>query len=210
MVAKMKTRFTVTAILLLTFVAAAAAQNRVKLFEQINITISDPVLIWNAVPWGSYKSAEVYLSCQSNVAPTSIVTGPNGGGFVVDNVLVINNRNACGGFCFWTTANPYNFIGQPVESAYAPVGPFNEDHIITGSGYYKFYLMDIGHTYGNTAIYLNTSCQITPIDVPPQDEEGGVICHRNNGTRGQRTITVGSDALPAHLAHGDTLGPCQE
>ena len=207
----MKTKITLTVILLLTLAAAAAAQNRIRLFDPINITASDPIAIWNAVPWGSYKSADVYLTCQSGQAPTSSITGPNGGGFVVDNVLVINNRNACGGFCFGVTAQPHFFIGQPVEAAYSTVGPFNEDHIITGSGLYNFYMLDIGQTYGNTAVYLNTSCHITPINVDAeQDTPSGVICHRNNGSRIQRTLTVDPGAVPAHLAHGDTLGPCQE
>lgn len=29
------------------------------------------------------------------------------------------------------------------------------------------------------------------------------ICHK-----GESTITVADEALPAHLAHGDTIGPC--
>ena len=33
------------------------------------------------------------------------------------------------------------------------------------------------------------------------------ICHRNNSP-GVKTLTVGVSAIPAHLAHGDTLGPC--
>ena len=35
------------------------------------------------------------------------------------------------------------------------------------------------------------------------------ICHRPPGNpENTQTITVGAPALPAHLAHGDTLGPC--
>jgi hypothetical protein len=35
---------------------------------------------------------------------------------------------------------------------------------------------------------------------------GGVtLCHR-----GMETITAGAGAVPAHLRHGDTLGPCPE
>jgi hypothetical protein len=35
------------------------------------------------------------------------------------------------------------------------------------------------------------------------------ICHRPPGNPGKRiTIVVAETALPAHLAHGDTLGPC--
>jgi len=33
------------------------------------------------------------------------------------------------------------------------------------------------------------------------------ICHRNNSP-GVKTLTVGAPAVAAHLAHGDTLGPC--
>jgi len=34
------------------------------------------------------------------------------------------------------------------------------------------------------------------------------ICHQ--GDEGPETITVAAPAIPAHLAHGDTLGPCVE
>jgi hypothetical protein len=36
-----------------------------------------------------------------------------------------------------------------------------------------------------------------------------VICHYPPGNPGNRhTIEVGQPAVPAHLAHGDILGPC--
>ena len=206
----MKTKFILTAILLLTVAASAAAQNRIRLFDPMNIALSDYVALANATPWGSYNSAEVYLSCPAGEQATSWLTGPNGGGFAVDNVLVINGRNACGGHCFTTFSDPMAFLGMPVESAYAPVGPFNVGSHITGSGPYKFNLIDIGYTNGATAVYLETSCSIIPVNVPDQGLENNVICHRNSGGRGSKTITVGGNAVEAHLAHGDTLGPCAE
>jgi choice-of-anchor C domain-containing protein len=36
------------------------------------------------------------------------------------------------------------------------------------------------------------------------------VCHRNNGKKGQKTLMVSPSAVPAHLAHGDTQGPCPE
>ena len=36
------------------------------------------------------------------------------------------------------------------------------------------------------------------------------ICHRNNGRKGQKTLYVSPSAVPAHMAHGDTAGPCEE
>ncbi len=36
------------------------------------------------------------------------------------------------------------------------------------------------------------------------------ICHIPPGNAGKpQTITVSANALPAHLAHGDFLGPCE-
>ena len=51
---------------------------------------------------------------------------------------------------------------------------------------------------------------------PTEDDDGppglGVemvtLCHKPDGVN-PRTITVASPAVPAHLGHGDTLGPCE-
>jgi len=219
----MKTKLTFTVILLITLAAGAAAQNRIKLFDPTNISFSDPIAMANALPWGSMKSAEVYLSCDGR--PTSSITGPNGGGFIVDNMLMINGGNACGGgWCFTTIATPTLFVGQPVEAAYGKVGPFDQRRLITGSGLYRFDVIDYGYTYGTTEVYLETTCQIVPVNVPPGDvppgdeppvnepnpptSETGVICHRNSGSSSPVTLSVAGSAVQSHLAHGDTLGPC--
>jgi len=41
---------------------------------------------------------------------------------------------------------------------------------------------------------------ITPVDTPIEVD----ICHK-----GKNTISVSSNAIPAHIAHGDTVGPCK-
>jgi hypothetical protein len=47
-------------------------------------------------------------------------------------------------------------------------------------------------------------------EVDDLDDEGKVtLCHTPPGNPdNKKTITVGESAVPAHLAHGDTLGPC--
>jgi hypothetical protein len=46
-------------------------------------------------------------------------------------------------------------------------------------------------------------------ELPPATVGKAVICHIPPGNSGNRhTIEVGQPAVSAHLAHGDTLGPC--
>lgn len=51
------------------------------------------------------------------------------------------------------------------------------------------------------------------LEVVATEEPGAkaTICHRPPGNPGnQRTLSVGSSAVPAHLGHGDTVGECGE
>jgi hypothetical protein len=213
----MKKRLIFLAIFTLSFAAVAAAQNRVRLFDPVAISVSDYNMIANASPWGAYRSVQVYLSCPSGRSD-SVISGPNGGDFIVDNALLINNEGICNGNCFTLTSDPTAFVGLPVENAYRGVAPVNVSRKIAGTGLYTFTLLDAGYSYGSTAVYLNTSCSIYPINTPtdpdptptPTTTPTGdtVICHRDNGNRGQTTLTVGGNAVASHLAHGDTVGPC--
>jgi len=50
-----------------------------------------------------------------------------------------------------------------------------------------------------------------PVTRDQGEQTGITICHCPPGNPGNcRTITINPAALPAHLAHGDTLGPCDE
>jgi hypothetical protein len=49
------------------------------------------------------------------------------------------------------------------------------------------------------------------------DDEGGdpgtggekaLVCHKPNNKKGGHTLSISSSAVPAHLGHGDTMGPC--
>ena len=219
----MNKKFILLVIFTLSFAAVASAQNRIRLFDPVAISASDYNMIANASPWGAYRSVQVYLSCPSGRSD-SVISGPNDGDFIVDNALTINNEGICDGNCFTLIGDPTAYLGQPVETAYRGMRPVNVSRKITATGLYTFTLLDAGYSYGNTAVYLNTSCSIYPINTPtdpdptptptptPTTTPTGdtVICHRDNGNRGSQTLTIGPSAIAAHLAHGDTLGACTQ
>ena len=42
----------------------------------------------------------------------------------------------------------------------------------------------------------------------PIEGEKVLVCHKPNSKKGGKTLSISSSAVPAHLGHGDTLGPC--
>ncbi len=44
---------------------------------------------------------------------------------------------------------------------------------------------------------------------PPLEGDKVMICHKPAHKKGGNTLSISASALPAHLAHGDTLGACQ-
>lgn len=204
----MKNKFISIAFILLAFVAATAAQNRIKLFDAQPISISDPNVIANQYPYGKYRSAEVYLSCPTGPALNATLTGPNGGGLIADNLLTLNYVDICDGNCFSSiSTDPMALAGMSVEAAYNPVAPIDISRAVRGGGPMTFNILDFGYTYGNSEIYLNTSCTIIPVSTGSTDV-ATTICHRDNGSRGGSTLSVSQNAIASHLAHGDTVGAC--
>jgi len=47
-----------------------------------------------------------------------------------------------------------------------------------------------------------------PTPAPSGEGEKVTLCHKVGGKGGGHTLTVSQSAVPAHLAHGDTLGAC--
>lgn len=194
----MRFQLSVLAVFILTFAVAGVSQNSMKLFDEVAIGAAD-----TSVPWWysyavSFRTTEVYLSCPNNRAE-AILTGPDGGNLIVDNFLAMNGDNVCPmGRCFaGTFAAPQ--LGHSVEDAYYGIAPLDVSDLLVGSGVYKFELKDYGYSLGSTEVHLQTNCLLEP---------ASQICHRNFGNKGNRTLSVAESAVAAHLAHGDTAGPC--
>jgi hypothetical protein len=86
-----------------------------------------------------------------------------------------------------------------MENSYYSIAPVDVSSQIAASGNYVFNVRDISWTFGSTEVYLNTTCSTV-----------SQVCHRDNGRRGSKTLTIGGSAVAAHLGHGDTQGPCEQ
>ena len=187
---------------LVVFTPYVLAQNTVKLFDAHTIDQTAPTAPNSFDTAAAFGTTEIYLNCPLDAQST--ISGPGGGNFSVDNFLTVNGANVCpgGGWsnCFVSTLNdPMNFLGEIMEVSYLGVAPIDVSSQITTSGNYTFSIKDYGYTFGNTEIYLNTTCSFV-----------SQVCHRDNGRRVEKTLTIGGSAVAAHLAHGDTQGPCAQ
>jgi hypothetical protein len=195
----MKNNILLVAFCFLVFSSSLFAQTTVKIFDATPIDQRESLTFDTAV---AFKSAEVYLTCPLDAQST--LSGPGGGNFSIDNYLTLNGANVCPGGgtsnCFASTLNdPMMFLGEIMEVSFLGVSPIDVSSQITTSGTYTFQAKDYGYTFGNTELYLTTTCSMV-----------SQVCHRDNGRRVQKTLTIGGSAVAAHLAHGDTEGPCTQ
>ncbi|HYJ90292.1 MAG TPA: hypothetical protein VEV84_03215 [Pyrinomonadaceae bacterium] len=189
-------------ILLFTAIAASSAfgQDTIKLFDATPITPTDYSSDWGRLGANVFASKDVYLSCPAGGTNYAYVTGPDNGNLFVDNFMMMNGDNICpnGSNCFaGTFASPMLMIGQSMQSTYLGVAPIDISSRLKSSGVYTFELADYSYAYGNSDIYLHTSCTF-----------GTYVCHRNNGSAAPKTLAISGDMLAAHLGHGDKEGPC--
>jgi hypothetical protein len=214
--------------LLITFLSLCALSITISGQTSIKIFDATPISASSGAAWltgsqisGLYRTTVVNLSCPSGRKPKSTLSGPFGGQFAVDDYILVNNETMCGKgkSCFSSVyANPFYYLGMPMEVIYGQIDPIDISSQISGSGLYTFYLLDIGQLYGNTDIYLNTTCSLAggdtnPPAIDPVPNDGAtagdsVVCHRENGNKINQTLTVGPSSIAAHLGHGDTIGAC--
>ena len=54
--------------------------------------------------------------------------------------------------------------------------------------------------------------RIVVLNDSPEEPSGNtgkvLICHKPGKKKGGHTLSVAEPAVPAHIGHGDTLGPC--
>jgi hypothetical protein len=195
-----------TLVLAIFLILTAAAvptfsQNTIKLFDQTVISSTDTSQQWTAGRPFVFATKDVYLSCPMGGQPLAYITGPDNGNLAADNFFMMNGQNICPDEwnCFaGVFAIPMQALGMPMSSAYNSIAPIDVSSRISGSGLYHFELSDYGYTYGNSDIYLHTSCSM-----------GNYVCHRNYGKADFKTLEVTPNSMAAHLAHGDVAGPCQ-
>jgi hypothetical protein len=63
----------------------------------------------------------------------------------------------------------------------------------------------------NTLVIVNIFVLNTDEDDGDDTTNGGekvLVCHKPNNKNGGHTLSISSSAVPAHLGHGDTMGPC--
>ena len=202
----MKTFLLLLALTLAATAQSSIAQNSIKLFDATPIDVSV-----DTQP-RAFATKQINLTCPVGVTAQAILSGTNGGQFAVDNAIMINREWAGGTDLLFSgvIADPMFYVGESMETSYLGVQPLNVSGQIKSSGSYTFELLDWGYTFGNTDIYLNTNCSLSSSSLTSDPVDSNTICHRNMGTTGQRTLTVGANAVKAHLAHGDTLGPCSQ
>jgi hypothetical protein len=185
---------------------AASAQQTVKLFDPVNITVSS--IIGGLVPVDEaveFGSKQLYLQCDAG-ATASVIGGFTNYGFILDDFIRVQGpSNQIANYCvptscFTLAGDPLAYEGQPASAIYGPVDPVDVSaSLAPGLGLYTFSLMDVGYSYAASEISLTTSCAV-------KDK----ICHYDSGKKAFKTLTVGAAAIPAHLnTHpGDYLGAC--
>jgi len=205
----MKIRIMLVMLCVLAISPVVFSQNSVKLFDPVLTTVSQLGNTGTFADAVEFDTKQVYLSCPVSGGAVTL-SGPGGTDFLVDNFIRIDTpgggtSDVCPNYQVYGCFDPIGIdtlahIGEPVTNSLDAIAPLDISSVLSaGPGIYNFKLMDYSVSYGSTEVWLNTSCRIV-----------GQVCHRNNGSSGQKTLNVGAAAVPAHLAHGDTLGPCTQ
>jgi hypothetical protein len=144
------------------------------------------------------------IGCSSRSTAVISSTPDGSGGVVTDNVIAVNGQNICtseegggGRSCFDGFAGS---IGDPALAAYGAIPPLDIRHLMPAGKkqVVTFHLTDAGGLLANSDLWLVTNCVV---------HNKVELCHKP-GTPAEHTIEVAQSSVPAHLGHGDYIGPC--
>lgn len=112
-------------------------------------------------------------------------------GFVWDGVAPTQWFRASGTF---TNGSNFLRVGTGLRYLFA-VAVYGVDDIINNPGEFLVF---------SDSIVMEPIVELCPTPTPTPRPGKLTLCHK-----GRNTIQVGVPSLPAHLSHGDTLGPCE-
>ena len=108
------------------------------------------------------------MQCAKGTSANAVLSGPGGGQLIAANAVYIDGELASGvngvrkqrNFFSGFTADPMALLGAPAEAAYIGVDPVDVSRQVRRSGLYTFELVEWGATFGNSEIYLTTTCGV--------------------------------------------------
>jgi hypothetical protein len=117
--------------------------------------------------------------------------------------------------CATVTARIVSVNGNEIQFAGWPVITLGEDVHITDEAGNETALSPDQRVLVVVCAMEDGQFAITAIVVLKSSDEGGsgnggkvLICHKPDKKKGGNTLSIAEPAVPAHLAHGDKLGPC--
>ncbi len=168
----------------------------------ITLTVTETTIIQGTITVGMLVRVEILLLPDGtwqvlSIAPLGDITEVPECATVIATVVAVNG-------------NEVQFLGWPPITLGDDVVIEGEGGAVTLSPNQTVIVVVCPSDEGQIVIVQIIIIIITPgEDVgTPVEGEKVLVCHKPNSKKGGKTLSISSSAVPAHLGHGDTLGPC--